>query len=133
MDDAVYLLGDGHVHTQAPGQSPDLGGGLDPLDDLAQLLEGALVESPPVAATEGGLFRPGYDDELDRLVRALLILDPGLERSSQFVHSLIGHPMAQRRMLILLAFAKAKTVAQQRRRMSPQAKSELRSWPSFET
>jgi hypothetical protein len=36
-------------------------------------------------------------------------------------------------MLSLLAFAKAKTVAQQRRRTSKQAESKLRSWPSFET
>ncbi len=35
---------------------------------LAQELERALVDSPPPHSREGGIFRPGYDSELDGLV-----------------------------------------------------------------
>jgi DNA mismatch repair protein MutS len=40
----------------------------DSLGDLADLLERALVDSPPVQMTEGGLFRQGYHAELDELL-----------------------------------------------------------------
>ena len=40
----------------------------DPLDDLASLLEKALVEAPPLQITEGGLFRAGYNQALDELL-----------------------------------------------------------------
>ena len=40
----------------------------DALDDLAGLLEKALVDSPPLHITEGGLFRTGYNSELDSLL-----------------------------------------------------------------
>lgn len=39
----------------------------DPLDDLGTLLQGALVERPPTALTEGEVIAPGYDVELDQL------------------------------------------------------------------
>ncbi|MCB9831330.1 MAG: DNA mismatch repair protein MutS [Planctomycetes bacterium] len=42
---------------------PDLG-------DLADLLERALVDAPPLTVTEGGIIRPGHDAELDE-IRAL--------------------------------------------------------------
>jgi DNA mismatch repair protein MutS len=39
----------------------------DDLDDLAQKIEAALVDSPPLALKEGGLITPGYHAELDEL------------------------------------------------------------------
>ncbi|QZX98259.1 DNA mismatch repair protein MutS [Halobaculum rubrum] len=38
---------------------------LDPLDDLRELIDAAVVEEPPQEITEGGVIRAGYDDELD--------------------------------------------------------------------
>ncbi|SMP66451.1 DNA mismatch repair protein MutS [Desulfonatronum zhilinae] len=40
----------------------------DDLDDLADLLQRALVDSPPLLITDGGIFRPGYDPDLDVLL-----------------------------------------------------------------
>ncbi len=45
--------------------------GIDPLEDISGLIAGALTDNPPLAITEGGLIRDGYDAEADRL-RALL-------------------------------------------------------------
>lgn len=41
---------------------------LDPFDDLRALIDGALVDDPPTAITEGGLFKRGYDGELDEVL-----------------------------------------------------------------
>ncbi|MGW8209710.1 MAG: DNA mismatch repair protein MutS, partial [Syntrophobacteria bacterium] len=41
---------------------------LDPLEDLAELLQEALIDNPPPTLAEGGLIRPGYNEELDRLL-----------------------------------------------------------------
>jgi len=40
---------------------------VDPPDTLEELLEKALVESPPVSLRDGGVFRKGYDSQLDEL------------------------------------------------------------------
>lgn len=40
----------------------------DGMDDLAKLLDIALVDSPPPVITDGGLFRKGFDSELDELI-----------------------------------------------------------------
>jgi DNA mismatch repair protein MutS len=40
---------------------------LDPLTDLADELERALIERPPAQTTEGDSIRPGFDPELDEL------------------------------------------------------------------
>ncbi|MGN0009092.1 MAG: DNA mismatch repair protein MutS [Desulfovibrionaceae bacterium] len=40
----------------------------DSLEECADRLNRALVDSPPNQITDGGLFRPGYDPELDRLI-----------------------------------------------------------------
>ncbi len=42
--------------------------GEDLLEDLAARLGEALVDEPPATLKDGGVFRPGYDEELDRLV-----------------------------------------------------------------
>jgi DNA mismatch repair protein MutS len=41
---------------------------LEGLDDLADLLGRAIAEDPPPVLKEGGMFRPGYQPELDELV-----------------------------------------------------------------
>ncbi len=40
----------------------------DSMDDLAALLESALVDSPPPVITDGGLFKKGFDPVLDELI-----------------------------------------------------------------
>jgi len=40
----------------------------DNMDDLCTLLHKALVDSPPPLITDGGLFRAGYDSELDEFI-----------------------------------------------------------------
>jgi DNA mismatch repair protein MutS len=51
-----------------PAALGDLIAAWDPLDDLRATLAKALVDSPPVLVTEGGLFRPGFNRELDELL-----------------------------------------------------------------
>jgi DNA mismatch repair protein MutS len=41
---------------------------LDTLEDIAQLVGGAISPEPPVSLKEGGLIREGYHEELDRLI-----------------------------------------------------------------
>ena len=52
----------------APKAAAELLSGWDDLDDVCELLARALVDSPPVLVTEGGLFRQGYHPELDELL-----------------------------------------------------------------
>ena len=40
---------------------------VDPLPELLELLQSALVDSPPPHNRDGGIIRPGYNQELDRL------------------------------------------------------------------
>ena len=41
---------------------------LDTLQDIAQIIEKAIREEPPVSLREGGLIKEGYDGELDKLI-----------------------------------------------------------------
>lgn len=43
---------------------------LEPLDDLLQTLESSLVNEPPLSVKEGGLFKTGYNDQLDEYIDA---------------------------------------------------------------
>jgi len=43
-------------------------GEIDDLSDVADLIEGAIVEDPPVTIRDGYLIKRGYDDELDKLI-----------------------------------------------------------------
>ncbi len=47
------------------GELKDIHETLDPIDDLADLLERAIHPDAPVVITEGGIIRDGYSDELD--------------------------------------------------------------------
>ncbi|MDI3281164.1 MAG: DNA mismatch repair protein MutS, partial [Bacillota bacterium] len=44
-----------------------LGEEMDDLQDVKELIDRALVDDPPATVREGGLIRPGYDEEVDRL------------------------------------------------------------------
>lgn len=44
--------------------------GIDPCEDLAELLEAAIVDDAPFSIKDGGIFRSGYHQELDRLLEA---------------------------------------------------------------
>ncbi len=41
--------------------------GMDALTDVAQWIDQAVVDAPPLTLMEGGLLKPGHDTELDRL------------------------------------------------------------------
>ena len=43
---------------------------LDPLSDLAELIDRAIVEEPPLGIREGGIIKDGYNEEADRLKKA---------------------------------------------------------------
>nr|WP_238476796.1 DNA mismatch repair protein MutS [Fructobacillus parabroussonetiae] len=49
----------------------ELGGGLDPVSDLAEVIEAALVDDPPVSVRDGELIKEGYDDLVDSYKQAL--------------------------------------------------------------
>jgi len=41
--------------------------GIDTLDDIRELIEGAIVDEPPLTVREGGMIRDGWNEELDEL------------------------------------------------------------------
>ncbi|AYX89706.1 MULTISPECIES: DNA mismatch repair protein MutS [Staphylococcus] len=43
---------------------------LEPLDELLTLLENSLKEEPPISVKEGGLFKKGFNQELDEYLEA---------------------------------------------------------------
>jgi DNA mismatch repair protein MutS len=43
---------------------------VDPCEDLVHLLGQALVDDPPLSIKDGGIFKSGYDEELDRMQEA---------------------------------------------------------------
>lgn len=43
---------------------------LDPLEDIYQLIHNAIEEEPPISVREGGIFKTGYNDEIDKLRQA---------------------------------------------------------------
>ena len=43
---------------------------LDELEDIHDLIEKAIVEDPPIAITEGGIIKLGYNEEVDELKNA---------------------------------------------------------------
>ncbi|MGD9159206.1 MAG: DNA mismatch repair protein MutS [Desulfobacteraceae bacterium] len=46
----------------------DLAENLDTLQDVAEIIEEAICDEPPVSLREGGLIREGYNEELDELI-----------------------------------------------------------------
>ncbi|GGA57574.1 DNA mismatch repair protein MutS [Edaphobacter acidisoli] len=45
----------------------DLAASLDPLQDIHEMIVGAIAEEPPASLSDGGAIRPGVDAELDEL------------------------------------------------------------------
>ena len=45
----------------------ELTGQIDLLEDVRSLVEVAIVDEPPILLREGGLIRPGYNEEIDAL------------------------------------------------------------------
>ena len=45
----------------------ELEDGLDPLEDLWDLIDRSIVEDPPITVREGGIIKEGYHEEADRL------------------------------------------------------------------
>ena len=43
---------------------------LDPLEDVYQLIHSAIVEEPPISVREGGIFKKGFNEEIDHLRNA---------------------------------------------------------------
>lgn len=43
---------------------------MDPLEDIYQLIHDAIEEEPPISVREGGIFKNGYHEEIDRLRQA---------------------------------------------------------------
>lgn len=43
---------------------------LDPLEDIYKLIHDAIEEEPPISVREGGIFKTGYHEEIDRLRQA---------------------------------------------------------------
>jgi DNA mismatch repair protein MutS len=50
-------------------------------DDLVDLVQSALVDEPPVNVSDGGLFKSGYSDRLDKLVAEI-------DDARRFIHDL---------------------------------------------
>ena len=48
----------------------EIAGSLDPLEDVAGMIEKAICDEPPVSTKEGGMIREGFDPDLDRLIAA---------------------------------------------------------------
>jgi len=46
----------------------ELGKRLDPLEDMAALIEETICEDPPLSLKEGGIIKEGYNQELDGLI-----------------------------------------------------------------
>ncbi len=46
----------------------DLQESIDPCEELCALIDSAIVEAPPVTITEGGIFKMGFNDELDEIL-----------------------------------------------------------------
>ena len=44
-----------------------LHGDMDELTDVAEWIESAIIDEPPIALSDGDIFKEGYDPELDRL------------------------------------------------------------------
>ena len=43
---------------------------LDPLEDLYDLVDRAIVEEPPITVREGGIIKDGYSEEADQYRKA---------------------------------------------------------------
>lgn len=67
----IYLPDIRHLLTELDADIfHDIYNSMDELTDLFSLLDAAIVEEPPITIKEGGIFKSGYMDEIDRLKMA---------------------------------------------------------------
>ena len=52
------------------GLNGTIAGRLDLLEDIAELIEKAIADDPPLSVKEGGIIKEGYNEEVDRLRKA---------------------------------------------------------------
>ncbi|GAJ25963.1 DNA mismatch repair protein MutS [Liquorilactobacillus sucicola DSM 21376 = JCM 15457] len=53
------------------GTFDDLLEGLDPVGDVVDLIENAIIDEPPISVKDGGLIKAGYSAELDKYTDAM--------------------------------------------------------------
>ncbi|MBQ4567033.1 MAG: DNA mismatch repair protein MutS [Desulfovibrio sp.] len=68
QEDGTYPAESQSLGNELPQTLHELVKSWDSLEDCAHLIATALVESPPVLITDGGLFKPGYHADLDKLL-----------------------------------------------------------------
>ena len=66
--DGQYVTEERSLGNDLPAALHELCAGWDSLEDCTKLLTQALVDSPPTVITDGGLFKPGYHADLDKLM-----------------------------------------------------------------
>ena len=74
------------ILVEVPSGIREIASDVQPLDEVASLIEGAIVEAPPVQMSDGGIIRPGYSDELDAIAtgsRDARAWVAGLEKSER--------------------------------------------------
>lgn len=49
----------------------DISSRLDPIEDVTDVIDQAIVEEPPLSVTDGGVIKTGYDDTLDQYREAM--------------------------------------------------------------
>ena len=66
LDQIPKLQGMGEADD--PAKLAQITAELDPCEELVQRLDAGLLDDPPATTTEGGMFRQGYNAELDQLI-----------------------------------------------------------------
>ncbi|HKS69869.1 MAG TPA: DNA mismatch repair protein MutS, partial [Ktedonobacterales bacterium] len=66
---AVETLHESAAASIPPGLAA-IWAGVGPLPELAELIERAIVDEPPLTLADGGVIRPGYSAEIDTIVNA---------------------------------------------------------------
>ena len=59
-----------HLSRSTSKRLTDISEKMDTLQDVGALIVRAICEDPPISLKEGGLIKEGYDQELDRLIKA---------------------------------------------------------------
>ena len=52
------------------GLLPEIGQDIDPLTDICNLIDSAIIEEPPISIREGDIIKEGFDENVDKIGRA---------------------------------------------------------------